>query len=186
MNLNTKSSFFKLLAIPTAILISTIILIPGSGYAEESPPVTQLPPLDTTQPPNIIRVPGALTSPPPATNPNPGQHDSTTGKYLNSAYSNLNVDTLDRSSVLISSSTVGTSSSSRSGLSVSLERWNGSSWELFGERRTTSTATNSAVLKYKLPVLKGYYYRIKSEHWSMNGDHKEVTTVYSSTLLVSS
>ncbi|CAM3983815.1 hypothetical protein [Saccharibacillus endophyticus] len=186
MNINKKTHFFKLLAIPAIALVTASLIAPGVGQASESEPTTDH--IFTTLPEKSLNEslmePGALTPPPPPTLYYEGFTSSLiTSQYLVSAYSNLSIS--GSSSLQISAETKSSASASQGGVTVGLERWTGSDWVEFGKTRTKSSALAYNSLNYASNVTKGYYYRIKSDHWASSGINKESRTLYSSTVFVS-
>ncbi|WP_169833785.1 hypothetical protein [Saccharibacillus sacchari] len=185
MNTNKKTHFFKLLAIPAIALVTASFAAPGVGQASESAPVTDnvftaLPERSLNE---SVMEPGALTPPPPPTLYYEGFASSLmASQYLVSAYSNLS--TSGNSSLQISAETRSSASASQSGVTAGLERWTGSDWTEFGSTRTKSSGIAYNNLNYALSVTKGYYYRIKSDHWASSGINKESRTIYSSTVFV--
>ncbi|MEJ8306183.1 hypothetical protein [Saccharibacillus sacchari] len=186
MNTNKKQSFFKLLAIPAITLITATLIAPGVGQASEADSVTEIfPPAVAVQPLAEASIEaGALTPPPPPTlNYESFAPSLIANRYIVSAYSNLSLS--GSSELYIFARTTGSASASQTGVTAVLQRWTGSSWVEFGSSRVKSSVLSDNSVDYTLNVTKGYYYRVKSDHWASNGANKEVQVAYSNTVFVS-
>lgn len=183
MNTNRKPSFFKLSAIPAAILATVILLTPETGRAAETDHVLEV---DPSVIPNQAFLydsasSGALTPPPPASSPFESFAQSLlANQYLGAAYNNIHASGND--AIQITAVTSGTSSAAQTGVTAFVQRWNGTDWELYGPSKTNSSKTLNASVNYSMSVKNGYYYRIKSEHWASKGASRESNMIYSNTL----
>ncbi|OWR32648.1 hypothetical protein CDO73_03345 [Saccharibacillus sp. O23] len=192
MDTNKKRSFLKVFAIPAAALVLASVLSPTIGFAsatettdeQGSAEVTEfalpsLPDSDSTVFPNA---PGALTPPPPASPANNLMQSLVANKYLTASSSELSL--AGPNSVRVTAITRTSNSTLRAGVTSYLQYWNGSAWVNFGAP-STSESTFSASVNYTTTVTKGYYYRVKSDHWVASGSDRESNSSYSGSVLVS-
>lgn len=190
MDTNKQRSFLKVFAVPVATLIFASVLAPTIGFASEAETTEEqgtvavtelaLPSLpDSTIFPNA---PGALTPPPPASPANNLMQSLAANKYLAASSSELSL--VGPNSVRVTAITRTSNSTLRAGVTSYLQYWNGSTWVNFGTP-STNESTYSASLSYTIGVTKGYYYRVKSDHWVSSGSERESSSSYSSTVLVS-
>lgn len=192
MDTNKKRSFLKVFAVPAAALIFASVLSPSIGFASETETTEEqgateitefaLPSLPDSDSMLFTNAPGALTPPPPASPANNLMQSLVANKYLTAASSELFL--AGPNSVRITAVTRTSNSTLRAGVTSYLQYWNGSAWVNFGAP-STSESTYSASLSYTIGVTKGYYYRVKSDHWVSSGSERESSSSYSSTVLVS-
>lgn len=187
MNTNKKPSFFKLLAIPAVTLVAATLIAPGVGQASEADSGADIafPAAFEQSFDESLMETGALTPPPPPTLHVENFASSlTANQYLVSGYSDLTFSS--NYALHIFAQTRGSGSASQTGVTAVLQRWTGSAWVQVGNARTKNSAVWDNNVDYTLNVTKGYYYRVKSDHWASRGTNKESQTAYSNTVFVSS
>ncbi|WP_172193756.1 hypothetical protein [Saccharibacillus qingshengii] len=186
MNPDNPSSLSKFLAVPASAFLLVSLLVPGIGQAEEVPETPQPAALEQQTFSSFGRpqASGALTLPPPPLYPSAdSRQDLIHNKYLKNGMSSLQVE--GGTEAYIAAMTITSAAASQSGVTASLQRWTGSSWVEEGGPMSSSSLSGSSTLSFNKNLIKGYYYRIKSEHWASGGGMRESSTVFSNTLLVS-
>ncbi len=192
MNTNKKRSMLKGFAVPAVALVLASVLSPGIGLAAETGAAEEpdavhtveftVPSLADANPLTLPNAPGALTSPPPASPSNNLMQSLAANQYLTVTYCDLSAS--GSNSVRITAITKTSTVSAQAGVTAYLQYWNGSAWINIGSP-TTSVQSGSANVNYTTTVTKGYYYRVKSDHWATSGSSRESNVSYSNTVLVS-
>ncbi|WP_172251018.1 hypothetical protein [Saccharibacillus deserti] len=185
MNPHKQRSLSKFLAVPASAFLLVYLLVPGIGQAEEVPedPLPTALEQQTFSSFGLPQLPGALTPPPPLSPSANSRQDLIHNKYLKNGMSSLQIE--GETAVHISATTIASADASQSGVTASLQRWTGNSWVEEAGPMSSSSLSGSSTLNFNKSLIKGYYYRIKSEHWASGGGMRESSTVFSSTLLVS-
>lgn len=103
--------------------------------------------------------------------------------YLDSGTGNI---TARAGAVLVTASTSATQVVDSIGITVYVQKWNGSAWENFGSGNTyggnnTSYYSDSVVKS----VTPGYYYRVRSIHWVIENGIYEEGEKFTASVLVS-
>ncbi|QDH23312.1 hypothetical protein [Saccharibacillus brassicae] len=181
MNRYGPRSFFQFFARPAALLIVASLVVPGTGQATETEEAQELSPPQIQLPIGLPQMPGALTPPPPLSPALDALQEMTNNKYLKNGTSSIRAE--GRSSLRLSAATVCSSAASRSGVALSLQRWDGSAWVLENTATAISESSGSSMLNFSKQVQKGYYYRVRSDHWASGGGLRETSTLFSNTLL---
>lgn len=190
MDTNKQRSFLKVFAIPAAALIFASVLAPTIGFASETETTEEQGAAEVTEfalpslPDSAIfpNAPGALTPPPPASPGNNLMQSLVANKYLTASSSELSL--AGPNSVRVTAITRTSNSTLRAGVTSYLQFWNGSAWVNFGAPSTSESAYSASV-NYTTTVTKGYYYRVKSDHWVSSGSDRENNSSYSGNVLVS-
>ncbi|GGO02089.1 hypothetical protein [Saccharibacillus kuerlensis] len=182
--MSENNLFFKWFAIPAATIIIASIFSPGkSTLASEANGVTQLPSLQITDPPfvGIPMASGALTSPPPIPPAQYYARDLANNKYLKDISSNIAA--LGNSSIYITAYSSGSPEAGQMGVTVTIQRWTGSSWVDLSSRTTNGSVSTTSSVSFSKAITKGYYYRVKTEHWASGAENRESRTLFSDTTL---
>ncbi|NGZ74626.1 hypothetical protein [Saccharibacillus alkalitolerans] len=181
--MNKKNSLIKFFGTVAAALVVASVAAPGNGLASDADNVTVLPPLQISDPAliGLPKAPGALTSPPPLP---PAQNFSQTlanNKYLKDVSSAITA--VGNSSVYVTATSSGSPAATQVGVTATVQRWTGNAWVDIPSPVPNSSVTSTSSVGFTKSVTKGYYYRVKSEHWATGGGSREISTLFSGTAL---
>jgi hypothetical protein len=127
---------------------------------------------------SVALAPGALTKAPPV---EPMSVFTGGQIYL---YSGNNSIAASSGTITISANTTATLAVDSIGVTIYVQKWNGSSWDNVGSATTTgSNNTNyySTTINKSMPA--GYYYRARTIHWVIKNGTYEEGELFSNTVL---
>lgn len=76
--------------------------------------------------------------------------------------------------IVISADTNAKSKTSTIGVSFVLQKWDGSTWsDVYSSGSSTKANTSYIIVSQEKSVSTGYYYRVKTQHWTINNGVKE-------------
>lgn len=142
---------------------------------------------------NTIYELDALTSKPTEGNPSPNPlfGETTNNNYaITQNYDLLmemygNISSNQNNSVTILGKTLTTKKVEHIGLSLTLQKWDGSNWvdesKVYSYLESSSNAVSG---RQEIIISKGYYYRVKSLHSAQDGKINESKALYSDYILI--
>lgn len=81
--------------------------------------------------------------------------------------------------VLISGETMGTVHVDMIGVQITLQRWTGTAWvDVYSTPNVVSSQSAYVYKDAVVGVSEGYYYRVKTTHWTKHGNTTEEGTLY--------
>ncbi|MBD3918999.1 hypothetical protein H8B09_09560 [Paenibacillus sp. PR3] len=125
----------------------------------------------------------ALTTPPPIEIVPYSAFDSTF-KYLENGMANLSIVS-SSGKIMLEGESTATQYVSTIGVRTTLQRWTGSVWEDYNVGQDLSVSNDNYIITSRqLTVPTGYYYRIRSLHWTIQNSVREQGERFTSSLLV--
>lgn len=149
--MKNKSNFKKAVVLASVVVFSTITI--SSAVQASSLPATQ-----QAKPSGIIITPFSIFDP--------------TFKSLDSGAAVIT--NKKDGNIVISADTNAKSKVSTVGVSFVLQRWDGSVWiDVYSSGASTKSNASYLIASNTRKVPTGYYYRVKSKHWTIKDGVKE-------------
>ncbi|MDO3412269.1 hypothetical protein QWJ34_21070 [Saccharibacillus sp. CPCC 101409] len=127
-------------------------------------------------------VEGALTPPPPLFHEDESFSTLGANKYLKGGAGTIEFD--GGSSASIDAYTRGTPSSLSVGFTAVIQQWDGAKWLNASSGMTGSSSSSYIANSFNQTLTRGYYYRVRSDHWAKSSGTRENLTSYSRTVLL--